>query len=256
MFKRLFSLGLISTIALSSQVFASSALEEDIYPLGDAYIVQDTDVFTSDGEVLGTFHRGDTVNVDYQKQDYGVLPNGGMYKLGMVSKAQPVDLEITYDGIESENYLGFANEIIAELPEKMIKALNDSGCKVIITDYDIGKDNYYGEGSDNPDWAAVTVTWSDDHSIIYVEHGKLCIEYSLLHEIGHAIDFLNGEVSSTDEFMQIYLTECTAIASEYFKSTEKEYFAEAFSMYYNSPERRANMPQTYAYIDNIVSKYD
>ena len=255
MVKRLFPLGLILSLLLSSQVSASLAIEEDIYPMGDAYVVTDVDVFTSEGEILGTLHKGDIVTVNYQKQDYGELPNGGMFKLGAVSRETPINLSLSYDGIEAENYLGYTNEILSMLPENMIDALSESGCGVTITDYDIGKDGYYNEGTETPDWSAVTVTWSDGHSNIYVEAGKRSIQQSMIHEIGHSVDYLLGEVSETEEFKNIYYDELKVMASAYYRGSEKEYFAEAFSYYYNFPEKRNLMPLTFEFIDDLVSEY-
>ena len=255
MFRKVISLGLVSILVITIKVNASMALEEDIYPLGEVYVIRDTSILSQDNEEVGLLVKGQKVNIEYQKQDYGILDDNSKCKLGSVSKIEPINISIDYDGMESENYLGYTNEIVGKLPNKLIDALSESGTKIVISDYDIGKDGYYNEGTETPDWSAVTVTWSDGHSNIYVEAGKRSIQQSMIHEIGHSVDYLLGEVSESEEFKNIYYDELKVMASAYYRGSEKEYFAEAFSYYYNFPEKRNLMPLTFEFIDDLVSEY-
>lgn len=92
------------------------------------------------------------------------------------------------------------------------------------------------------------------------------VREAFFHELGHAIDGDNYEISTNDYFTEIYATE-----SDVFMLTESfyvdnlqnkanienqiEYFATAFSSYINHPEELfVRCPGTYMYIDEYVKE--
>ena len=84
-----------------------------------------------------------------------------------------------------------------------------------------------------------------------------------LHEYGHMVDYLFGEVSRSDEFVDIFSISLTmhkdAFAETkdrvYASSNEKEFFAECFSEYYFSSDTREKLktdfPGVYGFIESI-----
>ena len=87
------------------------------------------------------------------------------------------------------------------------------------------------------------------------------VVFAALHEIGHLIDSILGETSGNkgsyysaiSGFSQIYLAEATSSGlGVYAASSLEEYFAEAFKVYFQNPERlKENAPLTFQYVENI-----
>ncbi|MFC0616111.1 anthrax toxin lethal factor-related metalloendopeptidase [Enterococcus faecalis] len=82
----------------------------------------------------------------------------------------------------------------------------------------------------------------------------------ILHETGHAFDQFFGEkfsgkldpISSSSTFKGVYVTEKEKL-TEYAKTDEREFFAEAFRMYHVSPQVLNKVsPKTYAFIDTVI----
>lgn len=73
---------------------------------------------------------------------------------------------------------------------------------------------------------------------------------SLLHEIGHYVDFKCNRISDTDNFIKIYNQEkYNTYENEYNISSNREYFAESFKnyiLYENKVKHKT--PKTYEYI--------
>lgn len=81
---------------------------------------------------------------------------------------------------------------------------------------------------------------------------------TLLHEMGHFVDFVNNYQSSSNEFQKIYKSEKSKAKSfynspSYTLSSPREYFAESFSTYYSNPATlKAKCPKTYAYMEKAA----
>lgn len=73
---------------------------------------------------------------------------------------------------------------------------------------------------------------------------------SLLHEIGHYVDYKCGRISDTEEFRKVFDSEKYNIhETEYNISSNREYFAESFKnyiLYENKVKHKT--PKTYEYI--------
>lgn len=99
-------------------------------------------------------------------------------------------------------------------------------------------------------------TWNVDNPFIIVESAY--INSSLIHEIGHAIDYLYGGgdfVSKREDFMGIYELEKDKLIEkdDYLKSSSSEYFAEAYMKYYlNTYSLKVKAPKTYEYLKSIL----
>lgn len=82
---------------------------------------------------------------------------------------------------------------------------------------------------------------------------------SVLHEMGHFIDYVCGYLSETEEYKEIWGSEIEAFKSFHYTadentSTANEYFAESFQVYIESPnELQEKCPQSYDYIVNTLN---
>lgn len=100
----------------------------------------------------------------------------------------------------------------------------------------------------------VVGVWLPDANAISI--GYDMPEISLCHEVGHALDEYT-KASAAPEFYQMYLAEKGVLqssGSSNYVSSKEEYFGEAFNQYCLRKDLlKETCPQTYAYIDNIVS---
>lgn len=82
---------------------------------------------------------------------------------------------------------------------------------------------------------------------------------SVLHEMGHFVDYVCGYLSSTDEYQAIWGSEVEAFKSFHYTADENtntanEYFAESFQVYIESPtELQEKCSQSYNYIVNTLN---
>lgn len=84
------------------------------------------------------------------------------------------------------------------------------------------------------------------------------VDATILHELGHFVAFLAGNVDMTSEFKQVYNTEkskYTEYNKNYILSSSSEYFAESFKNYTENPAAlKASRPQTYAAIQSALNR--
>lgn len=93
------------------------------------------------------------------------------------------------------------------------------------------------------------------------------ITFSLLHEIGHMVDFCSGNISKTQEFMDIFEFEKRNFMQSTIYNYENkkisanidsylEYFATSFSEYMRYPEELLELcPRTFGFINSFVNNY-
>ena len=106
-----------------------------------------------------------------------------------------------------------------------------------------------------------------DKNIVIAETSDLIRNF--FHEIGHAVDYNMGIVSSNDEFKELFKLERTKLYStmnpkkkmyvapdcliNHFNSNEQEFFAECFKRYILKETAFTNeCPNTYNYINNLM----
>ena len=82
---------------------------------------------------------------------------------------------------------------------------------------------------------------------------------TLLHEVGHFVDFLRNYESCDAQFKKIYKAEKKK-AKSFFNTpshtlaSPKEFFAESFNQYYSNPEKlKTKCPKTYAYMEKAIN---
>ena len=82
------------------------------------------------------------------------------------------------------------------------------------------------------------------------------------HEMGHYVDMVllgtdDWPPSYSDEFESIYEREKNGFSDDYPKSDAHEYFAETFGLYIEyAGSLQQYFPQTYEYMDRLISPYD
>lgn len=102
---------------------------------------------------------------------------------------------------------------------------------------------------------------SDTEHAVYLDSRKSAINTSMVHEIGHVIDYSLDYYpicSLRDEFVEIYNEECNNFVDitgspDYARSSSHEYFASVFSNIVLSPASCRNQcPKTVAYIEQYI----
>lgn len=135
------------------------------------------------------------------------------------------------------------------LPDKVLDLYESSNCKIIIID----------DKKTNLDYDGRYFPFFND---IYVKKNSSLLDATVYHEIGHMYDFKYytfKNLSETDEFMDIYESEKMNFKTshseiEYFRASNKEYFAQAFAEYVKHPRRlKRYCPRTYDYINKYVN---
>lgn len=133
-----------------------------------------------------------------------------------------------------------------KIPENVRSSFQKNGWQIVCTSEDLG-DKFFS--------SQVTVQAVADKGskTIYVEAREAAMT-SILHEIGHYIDWECGWVSSTKEFLSIYKSEVDVFKSvvttnDNNTSSATEYFAEAYQVYLEYPELLSKYcPNTYSYV--------
>lgn len=130
---------------------------------------------------------------------------------GSVNEVKEIQTEISVVGgdIEIQNELSLLPEIIQN------EYASKGEIKVVL------------DMPDTPTVCGLYYPVSDD---IYIKADS--IEYATLHEIGHFVDYALGSISEAEYFINIYEQEKTLV-SEYCQQNSKEFFAEAFKMYFH-----------------------
>lgn len=150
----------------------------------------------------------------------------------------------------SETWADKAMEYLRKLPTKALEALNKEKWYFIITPRSL--EEVYHSGVENT--IGLTIYYKKR---IYIKNEEYSIDSCTLHEIGHALDSLNGYQSFSEGWNDIYNEESASSGlSRYFTSSATEYFAETFQNYFLSPElTKVSAPKSFAFIEKFLEKY-
>lgn len=132
-----------------------------------------------------------------------------------------------------------------QIPNNDYVILLENNWTIIITDEDLSKKyDFNFEVSGVTDYKIKT---------IYIKTNE--VERALLHEVGHVLDFENGQLSKTEEFKQIFKEEqkmfidCTAVNDKHEILNEQEYFASVYqNIILNYDDTSKNVPKTVKFI--------
>lgn len=154
------------------------------------------------------------------------------------------------DGYVDDHWISDINAQLAMIPSNLITEFQNDGWHIYCTDMDIDAVYYNGQ------FGAVMGTTNYDEHRILIEDRQVAVTDAAIHEMGHWLDWHNGTVTNSDEFMNIYYTE-----TDIFKSTfhmtcyydQKELFAEAFWKYLTDNQQLANScPKLYDFMARYV----
>lgn len=132
------------------------------------------------------------------------------------------------------------------VPENVREHFTNDGWTIYATTEDIGQ-KYYGH---KMNILALTVT---GEKAIYIDNRKKAAN-SLIHEMGHYIDYSNDFISSSEEFAEIYNEEVSTFRSIHSThanntATAVEYFAEFYMVAILDPEKvKDKCPRTYEFV--------
>lgn len=145
------------------------------------------------------------------------------------------------------------NDSYMLIPENVRERFEEDGWKIYATTENLGQ-KYYGK---KMSILALTVT---DEQAIYIDDREKA-RYSVIHEMGHYIDFSSDFVSGTEEFEEIFNEEADDFRSfhETHKnntSTAVEYFAESYqAMITETEEMMEKCPKTYQFIAKYADAF-
>ena len=171
-----------------------------------------------------------TVQAKEVKQDSAVENNNYIFAIGDVD----------------EQLIKKINEAYLMIPDNVRQNYEENGWAVYVTTENLGK-KYFGR---KMSILALTVI---EEQTIYIDDREKAVT-SVIHEIGHYIDYSYGFVSYTDEFSQIFKDEVKNFRSNHKThinntSTAVEYFAEAYLVIITEPEKMKKCcPYTYEFV--------
>ena len=141
-------------------------------------------------------------------------------------------------------------ENLNKLPLNLLKAVQDSGLKVLLTTKDVK--TYYNYSFSG----TMTGLFDPMAGKIYISSNVTHINKSTVHEFGHALDLLIGKsnyISLSKEWNNIYKAELNTASGSYYKANAQEYFADSFNRYIENPSAlKTSAPKTYAYINSAI----
>lgn len=153
------------------------------------------------------------------------------------------------DGYVDDHWISDINAQLAMIPSYLITEFQNDGWHIYCTDMDIDAVYY------NSQFGAVMGTTNYEEHRILIEDRTIAVTDAVVHEMGHWLDWHNGTVTDSNEFMNIYYTETDAFKSTFNMTCyydQKELFAEAFWKYLTDNQQLANScPQLY----NFMSRY-
>lgn len=194
-------------------------------------------------------------NLNDSSGDFNKDSNENLEPENVKNKEEMIKNILVKNGSVSSSNYNKAVNIINKLPYSIIKSIYKENAKIYITS---------GEAEDlckeltgkKIDSITGVFLYGTGELIVISEVSYM--DSSLLHEIGHMVDYIlggNNFKSSTSEFNKIYSEEKdTLLTDEYSKGSVYEYFAESFVMYYNNNYKlRVKSPKTYSYIKKLLT---
>lgn len=160
------------------------------------------------------------------------------------------DILITKGSVSIASYNKSVN-ILKKVSLDILKKIDEMGIKIYLTAGE-AEDLYVSLiGKSIDESISGIFVWNISKPFIIVESAYL--DSTLLHEVGHAIDYVLGNgkfISEDNEFLNIYEEEKDVYFSnnEYIKNSSKEYFAESYVLFCNNPyDLKIKAPKTYQY---------
>lgn len=167
------------------------------------------------------------------------------------------DSFITTEGNVSASLVAIAKSELDYVDLNLLKRLASLGWRLVITDKDIAVD-YYDDTSLGS-LAGLTMYEKQGKRVCYVSAREGAITSATLHELGHAIEFENGNALSEDsDFMDMWtgeratLRERESEIKDYDVHSPDEYFAEYFYRWCHDKDLQDSCPDTYSYLSKFI----
>ena len=186
-----------------------------------------------------------------QELEDRILESGGFDKYEQPKRWKDYGNAVIWleDGA-SDKWADQVIEYLNYLPNNMIQELNENGWMVIVTPRSL--EDVYESGVTNT--VGLTVYY---RARIYLQNNSFSIDYCTIHEIGHALDFIQNFISYSEEWTEIYEKEAkNSGLAKYFTSSSSEYFAETFQSCFLSPDKvKEKAPLSYEYMMKFIEQY-
>lgn len=232
------------TVQFESLKSESEALEKQIIDK-EAIMQEYSYVFNYDPVTLEEYQ------VYIQELESRILDLGGFDKYEQPRRWKEYDDIVIW--LEDGSSVKWADQVYEKLklvPKKIIDILNDNGWMIVLTPRSL--EDVYDSGVENT--VGLTIYY---HSRIYLQNNEFSIDYCTIHEIGHALDFINNFISNDEEWKLIYEAEAKNSGFDsYFTSSSSEYFSEMFQSFFLEPEQiQESAPLSYEYMKEFVSSF-
>lgn len=177
---------------------------------------------------------------------------GFMCLVGLLFVMQPFSVsanEIIVEGVNKE-FVDSVNMYYEVVPECIREHFAENEWVIRLSHTNLGEKYFKGELS------VLAVTVLSEQSI-YLDASKNS-EESVIHEMGHYLDYSLGFLSQSEEFKRIHSLELNSFRNIHYThihntETELEYFAEAFQTLLLEPQNVAmNCPETYGFITACI----
>lgn len=241
--------------------FSKKVIEDIVYSVKEKvieeYVVESNKLCTkNDIKIEGINDKIESVNDEESKEVEliqseeikevePIIPDEDEVSLSIENPAIVVESGISkkmYDGVLA-NYM--------KAPLKLRELFESSGWKIIISNTSLKQRFGY-------EFSILALTLLQEKEI-YIDNRENA-KNSILHELGHFVDYSLGFVSSSDEFVSIYEEEVNNFVS-FWKthknntSTPIEYFAEAYQVLIVQPDRLIeNCPKTVGFLRGVENE--
>lgn len=232
------------TAQFESLKLSSKELEQQLSEV-DQIMDEYSYVFDYDSATLEEYQ------VYIQELEERIIESGGFDKYEEPKRWKDYgDIVLWLEDGSSVKWADQAITYLRMLPKKALETLNQNDWKIIITPRSL--EEVYESGV--PNTVGLTIYY---RSRIYIQNNTFSIEYCTIHEVAHALDFINNFISYDDEWKLIYETEAkNSGLPDYFTSSNSEYFAEMVQSCYLDPEgTQERAPQSYEFIMKFMDQY-
>lgn len=157
-------------------------------------------------------------------------------------------------GIDS-NAQSALEETLAMLPPRIYEKFVSDGWQMVLTDENLADKYFKGK------YSAVMAVTDSSIKTIWIDNTERSVRNSVIHELGHYIDYSMGFADSKSDFQSIYEAEKRLFvvvggSGAQARSSSIEYFAEALQETVLHPEScMSHTPRTYAYMVSLLALY-
>lgn len=166
-------------------------------------------------------------------------------------------IPITYDAGITKSRIDALTKSLSYIPQNVAEKMRDNGWSYYITTNDLATLLWKGVYSKGTVLASCVI----EEKVIYLDNRKGAVTRdTVLHELGHAIGFQMDNADLSWDWYDIWEAEVanykpTVDTDGAYKTSSKEYFAEAVNEYLQNPTGLQEMvPSSYAYVKSVIDR--